>query len=129
MMNIPAVIPLNGNPSSQSNIGEDKADKVSSDSPNFRLKEWAQNGDVRAILAEIRSYPLDMPTALAMRFLVRAIQQKARSNVDGLIETGFSEIIALTTTLLVRCQLHVECALQKADVTLQPFATVPAGEC
>ena len=77
--------------------------------------QLADRGDVLGLLAWLRSRSVLRLPPSAMDNLAKAIRRLERDNVDALVETAYAEIIGLVTTLLVRCELHVERRLAEAD--------------
>lgn len=78
-------------------------------------RKLIESGDVLSLLAWFRSRSvLNLPPA-AMDDLATAIRNLERRDVDGLVEVAYTEIIGLTTLLLIRYQLHIEKRLAESD--------------
>lgn len=77
--------------------------------PSFseQCQVLADEGDVLGLLAQIRSKnALTLPPDV-MDYLSTAIRQK-QSDVVGLTEAAFAEIMGFATLMLIRCELRVE---------------------
>ena len=83
--------------------------------PKPGSEELADRGDVLGLLAWLRSRSVLRLPPSAMDNLAKAIRSLERTDVDALVETTFAEVIGLTTTLFIRCQMHVERRLAEAD--------------
>lgn len=78
-------------------------------------QQLIDDGDVLALLAWMRSRSVLRLPPSAMDDIAKAIRSLERRDVGQLVEVAYSEIIGLTTTLLIRYQLHVERRLAESD--------------
>lgn len=88
---------------------------MNEEEPKSDCDQLADQGDVLGLLAWLRSRSVLRLPPSAMDDLARAIRRLERDDVDALVEVAFSEILGLTTTLFIRCQMHVERRLAEAD--------------
>jgi hypothetical protein len=91
--------------------------------PRERRRRWAEQGDVEALLGEIRAKPWSgFPIDESFKHILTACEVRARSDPEGFGRQLFAEMVALNGFLLLRTQVFV---IDRV-VGRGPFACKPA---